>query len=64
MWMTPDFVVQESLRGFDRRKELVVAGWRYKILAGVMRVVPGSWQRAVSARAVVRYRTSSRKTNQ
>jgi len=60
MWMTPDFVVSESLRGFDRRKELVVTGWRYKILAGVMRVVPVSWQRAVSARAVRRYRKSTR----
>jgi short-subunit dehydrogenase len=58
MWMTPDFVVQESLRGFDRRKQMVVPGWRYRILVGVMRVVPGSWQRAVSARAVRRYRLS------
>jgi short-subunit dehydrogenase len=58
LWMTPDFVVDASLRGFDRGELLVVPGWRYKILAAVMRAVPGSWQRRVSARTVRRYRQS------
>jgi short-subunit dehydrogenase len=58
MWMTPDFVVGESLRGFDRRKLIVIPGWRYRLLVAVMRVVPGSIQRWVSVRAVARYRLS------
>ncbi|HEX5432467.1 MAG TPA: SDR family oxidoreductase, partial [Bryobacteraceae bacterium] len=30
LWMTPDYVVEESLRGFDRGDLFVIPGWRYK----------------------------------
>jgi hypothetical protein len=54
--MTPDFVVSESLRGFDGRKLIVIPGWRYKVLVGVMRVIPVWLQRRAAIMAARRYR--------
>jgi short-subunit dehydrogenase len=56
LWMTPDYVVQESQRGFTRRKVVVIPGWRYKLLAGLIRIVPAGLLRRVSIAAVRRYR--------
>jgi short-subunit dehydrogenase len=56
LWMTPDYVVGESLRGFARRKLIVVPGWRYKLLVGLLRAMPNSLLRAGSIAAVRRYR--------
>jgi len=56
LWMTPDFVVQESLRGFAQRKLIVIPGWRYKAIAGFMRAMPISWIRRLSIAAGRRYR--------
>ncbi len=39
-WMTVGFVVAESLKAFDRRKWLVVPGWRYRLLTFLLTVVP------------------------
>src|SRR6185369_7334880 len=36
LWMPADFVVEQSLLGFNRRKLFVVPGWRYKLLVGIM----------------------------
>lgn len=55
-WMTADFVVTESLRGFDRGKLLVIPGWRYKMLVAGMRIMPGALLRRVSAAGSRRYR--------
>ena len=56
LWMTADFVVEDSLRGFDRRELIVVPGWRYKLLVGVMKAIPASVIRWGSIRAVRKYR--------
>jgi short-subunit dehydrogenase len=56
LWLTPEFVVNESLAAFDRRKLIVVPGWRYKLMVGLMRVTPGAVQRWSSIRLVRRYR--------
>jgi len=56
LWMTADFVVEESLRGFGRRKLIVVPGWRYKAMVAFMKLVPASWMRRGSIAAVRRYR--------
>lgn len=56
LWMTADFVVAESLRAFDRGQLIVIPGWRYKIIVAVMRAVPGSLMRRISAAAARRYR--------
>jgi uncharacterized protein len=51
-WMTPDYVVQESLRAFDQGRTIVIPNWRYKALVTIMRAVPNSlMRRAVNARA-------------
>jgi len=56
LWMPADFVVEESLRGFDRRAVFVIPGWRYKLLVWVMRLVPSSLMRWGSIRAAQRYK--------
>jgi short-subunit dehydrogenase len=42
LWMKADFVVSESLRGFDRGRLFVVPGWRYKLIVALMRTTPRS----------------------
>ena len=44
-WMSPDFVVNESLREFDRRTVFVIPGWRYKLLVWMLRLLPGGLTR-------------------
>ena len=55
-WMTADFVVEESLRAFDRRELFVVPGWRYKLLVGILRVLPGGLIRWGSIRTAQRFK--------
>lgn len=40
LWMSADFVVEESLRGLDRGKLFVIPGWRYKLIVTGMRLIP------------------------
>jgi short-subunit dehydrogenase len=56
LWMTADFVVEESLRGFDRRELIVVPGWRYKLVVAGMKLIPKALLRNISIGAVRRYR--------
>ena len=56
LWMPADFVVEESLRGFDRRATIVIPGWRYKLFVGLMRLVPSGLMRWGSIRAARRYK--------
>lgn len=56
LWMTADFVVNESLRGFDEGKLFVIPGWRYKVLVMFMKSMPGWAMRKLSARGARRYR--------
>ena len=56
LWLTADFVVAESLRAFDRGKLIVVPGWRYKIIAGFIRTMPGTLMRRIASFAARRYR--------
>jgi len=56
LWMTADFVVEQSLRGFARRKLIVVPGWRYKAVATFLKLAPEAWMRRGSIAAVRRYR--------
>ncbi|HEY2845545.1 MAG TPA: SDR family NAD(P)-dependent oxidoreductase [Bryobacteraceae bacterium] len=56
LWMTSDFVVEESLRAFDRGTLFVVPGWRYKLLVGMLRVLPEVAMRRGSIWAAQRYK--------
>ncbi len=56
LWMPADFVVEESLQGFDRKKLIVVPGWRYKVAVAAMKVLPASVVRWGIIRGVRRYR--------
>jgi len=59
-WMTPDFVVNESLRGFDRGTLFVIPGWRYKVLVWMLRLLPGGltrWGSIQTARRVKQPKT-------
>jgi short-subunit dehydrogenase len=55
-WTTPEFVVEQSLRGFERRKLIVVPGWRYRLIVLLMRSVPDALVRRVYGAAVRRFR--------
>lgn len=56
LWMTADFVVSESLRGFDEGKLFVIPGWRYKLIVMVMKSMPGWVLRKMTARGGQKYR--------
>jgi short-subunit dehydrogenase len=56
LWLTADFVVSESLRGFDEGKLFVIPGWRYKLIVMFMKSLPGWALRKVSSRGAQRYR--------
>jgi short-subunit dehydrogenase len=55
-WMPADFVVEQSLRGFDRGKLFVIPGWRYKVLVAGLKILPGSVVRWATIRMVRQYR--------
>jgi short-subunit dehydrogenase len=48
LWMTADFVVEESLRGWDRGKLIVIPGWRYKLIVAGMKMIPSAMMRRMS----------------
>jgi short-subunit dehydrogenase len=50
LWLSADYVVEESLRGLDRGRVVVIPAWRYKAIAGLMRFVPRALLRAGSVR--------------
>ena len=56
LWMTPDFVVEQSLYSYDRRKVLVIPGWRYKAIVAFMKLVPTAVMRRTSVALARRYR--------
>jgi hypothetical protein len=56
LWLTADYVVTESLRGFDRGDVVVVPNWRYQALTAFMKFTPGPLMRWVSVAAARRYR--------
>ncbi len=43
LWLKADFVVDESLRGFDQGRALVIPDWKYKFAASLMKHMPRSW---------------------
>jgi short-subunit dehydrogenase len=56
LWMTADSIVNASLAAFAQRKLIVIPGWRYQLLMGLVRALPGSWLRWGSVHFVKRYR--------
>jgi short-subunit dehydrogenase len=49
LWMSADFVVEESLKGFDRGKIFVIPGWRYKLIVAMTKACPGPLMRKLAA---------------
>jgi short-subunit dehydrogenase len=50
LWLSADYVVDESLRALQRGKVIVIPSLRYKALAALLRVVPRTLLRAGSVR--------------
>jgi len=50
LWLSAEFVVSESLRGFDRGQLIVVPSWKYRAVVRLIRWTPGSWMRWLSIR--------------
>jgi len=64
LWMSADFVVEESLRGFERGKLFVIPGWRYKVIVAGMKLLPGPLLRrmaVIGARRLRRRRVETGK---
>jgi uncharacterized protein len=56
LWMTADFVVEDSLRGFEAGELFVIPGWRYKLIVAFMRRMPDSIRRRIALGAARRRR--------
>jgi short-subunit dehydrogenase len=56
LWMSTDFVVGESLRGFDRGALFVIPGWRYRLLVAFMKATPSWIMRRITIFAAGRFR--------
>ena len=52
------FGFPQGLRGFDRGRLFVVPCWRYKLLVGFLKILPGPLMRWGSVYFVRRYRRS------
>lgn len=50
LWCAADFVVSESLRGFDRGQLIVVPGWQYRAVVRLIQLTPGPWMRWIAIR--------------
>ena len=47
-WMTPEDVVEESLKGLERNKLIVIPGWRYRVYVFSLAFIPNSLRRALT----------------
>jgi short-subunit dehydrogenase len=56
LWMSADFVVEESLRGFERGKLFVIPGWRYKVIVAGMKLLPAPLLRRMAVTGARRLR--------
>jgi short-subunit dehydrogenase len=56
LWLTADFVVDDSLRGFDAGELFVIPGWRYKLIVAGMKHLPRSLLRWFAIRGTQRFR--------
>lgn len=45
LWMTADEIVDASLRGLERNQVIVIPGWKYRAVAGIMKHLPYSLSR-------------------
>ncbi len=61
-WMTAEAVVDASLRGLEGGKWLVVPGWRYRLYAALMSVLPGKLRHVLSVSAAGRARRARART--
>ena len=57
-WMTAEYVVEKSLQAFDRGAWLVVPGWRYRLLVGLLKHLPRFLLHPLQMK-IARLRTSS-----
>jgi len=49
LWLSAQFVVAESLRGYDRGTLFVIPDWRYRWLTRLIRMTPGTLMRSLSS---------------
>jgi uncharacterized protein len=56
LWMTADFVVEESLRGWEQGKLIVIPGWRYKLVVAGMKMIPSALMRRLTRGTTPRFR--------
>ena len=47
LWMTAEQIVNASVRGLERRQTIVIPGWKYRIAASVIKLLPWSIARGL-----------------
>jgi short-subunit dehydrogenase len=60
-WLTPEFVVAESLRAFDEGRWLVVPSWRYRLIVFFLRILPRLVLHPICLRVAGRRESARRK---
>jgi short-subunit dehydrogenase len=50
LWMSAEYVVEDSLRGLDHNRLFAIPGWRYKLFTKVYPFVPRSLRHALAIR--------------
>ena len=51
LWMTPEYVVDQSLEGLGKRKLFVIPNWRYRLIAAFFSKIPTAVRLKVEAAA-------------
>lgn len=51
LWMSAEFVVDESLRGLEKNKVIVIPGWKYRMFVAVFRRLPHGVQMMLQQRS-------------
>jgi uncharacterized protein len=51
LWMPAEFVVEESLRGLEKRKLFVIPSWKYRAAAALSDLLPAGWRLGMERRS-------------
>jgi hypothetical protein len=56
LWLSAQFVVSESLKGFERGTLFVIPGWRYRGIVRLMQMTPGPVMREIASQFAAKRR--------
>jgi uncharacterized protein len=62
LWMSPEYVVDQSLEGLGRRQLFVIPGWRYRLLTAIFSKIPAALRLKIEV-AAGRFRARTARLN-